>query len=131
MYDERLVLDTCALLWLASGNKRIPPAVLDSVEKASLVFVSVISAWEVSLKAVRQQLQLPMEPASWFRRVMSHHNLVLSPLDIEILTAANTLPWHHKDPADRFIIATAVRENAAVVTGDSKFEPYDVTILPC
>jgi len=131
MYDERLVLDTCALLWLASGNKRIPAEVLDTVEKASIVFVSAISAWEVSLKAARQQLRLPMTPANWFRRVIAHHNLVLAPLDIEVLTAANTLPWHHKDPADRFIIATALREKAAVVTADRRFDPYDVTVLRC
>jgi len=42
---------------------------------------------------------------------------------------ANTLPWHHRDPADRFIIATAQMEDLAVVTGDGRFKDYGVETL--
>ena len=53
----------------------------------------------------------------------------LAALSVEVLVAANTLPWHHRDPADRFIIATALALGAAVVTADRKFQQYEVGVL--
>ncbi len=131
MFESKLVLDTCALLWLASGDKRLSPKTLTLIEGASLVFVSAISAWEISLKAERGQLSLPLPADEWFREVLNHHNLILAPLEVDILIGANRLPWHHRDPVDRFIIATAHTQKAAVVTSDRKFNNYDVRVLPC
>jgi PIN domain nuclease of toxin-antitoxin system len=129
MFEKALVLDTCALLWLARGDKRISREGLSAIQHCSIVFVSAISAWEIGLKAERKLIDLPMEPLTWFTSVLSHHHLALAPLDIDILIAANRLPWHHRDPADRFIIATAIKENAAVVTSDVRFEEYGVRIV--
>ncbi len=129
MYEKKLVLDTCALLWLASGDKKLSKSTLDSIEQASVVFISAISSWEISLKAIQGTLELPLESDEWFALVLENHNLTRAPLDISILIAANKLPWHHRDPADRFIIATAIRENAAIVTGDKRFAQYDVDVI--
>ncbi|MHC4873620.1 MAG: type II toxin-antitoxin system VapC family toxin [Planctomycetota bacterium] len=131
MYEQRLILDTCALLWLTSGDKRLTKEILDAIETAQIVLVSSISAWEISLKVERKQLKLPQEPAVWFEKVITHHNLMLAPLDIGILTEANKLPWHHKDPADRFIISTAMKEKAAIITADKKFFDYDAKVIEC
>lgn len=128
-YEKKLILDTCALLWIAKGEERLSSSALESIQRASIVYVSSISAWELSLKYERKQLKLPMEPELWFHRVLDAHSLVLAPLDVSVLCLANSLPWHHRDPADRFIISTAMCENAAIVTTDSKFRKYDVRVL--
>ena len=129
MYEKKLVLDTCTLLWLASGDKALSSAANDSIEHASIVYISPISAWEISLKSLRGALELPMEPEEWFTLAIENHNLTLASLDVPVLVAANRLPWHHRDPADRFIIATALKEKAAVVTADERFQKYDVDII--
>ncbi len=129
MYDKKLVLDTCALLWLASGDKKLSKPALDSIEQASIVYVSAISAWEISLKAIQGKLELPLDAEEWFTSVVEHHKITIAPLEVTILIAANKLPRHHKDPADRFIIATAMKENAAIVTGDKRFRKYDVDLI--
>ena len=129
MYEKKLVLDTCALLWLASGNKSLSAGALDMIEHASIVYVSSISAWEISLKEIRGAISLPMKTEEWFSLALKNHNLTLAPLDIDVLTSANRLPWHHKDPADRFIIATAVKESAAVVTADQRFLKYRIKVI--
>ena len=54
------------------------------------------------MKSARGSLELPSAPETWFAGVMKHHNLVLADLTVSILMAANRLPWHHRDPADRF-----------------------------
>ncbi len=126
---RKLLLDTCALLWLASGSGRLSKDAIDAINKADVVYVSAISAWEISLKSERGQIKLPLPALQWFNAVLEQHSLVLAALDIDILIAANQLPWHHRDPADRFIIATAYKKNAVVVTGDSRFLLYDIPLI--
>lgn len=129
MRERALVLDTCALLWLAGNNPLLSDTARDHIRRASIVYVSAISAWEIGLKVTRGTLELPLEPQEWFTRVIAHHTLSVAPLDIDILMAANRLPWHHHDPADRFIIATAMRENAAIITADTAISSYEVRVI--
>ena len=101
---------------------------LQKIESASVVYVSAISAWEIGLKESRDQLSLPMDSLQWFQESVKNHNLVIANLDIEILINSTRLPKHHKDPVDRFIIATAQKFNAGIVTSDSYFNKYDINI---
>jgi PIN domain nuclease of toxin-antitoxin system len=126
---KALILDTCALIWLVSGNDCLSQNAREEIEAAQLVYVCPISAWEVSLKSAKGTLELPLPPLEWFNRALDVHHLTLTDLSVEVLTRANALPWHHRDPADRFIIATAKMENLAVVTGDQHFQAYGVETL--
>jgi PIN domain nuclease of toxin-antitoxin system len=56
-------------------------------------------------------------------------NLIVLPLDVDVLAASVLLPEHHKDPADRFIIAQALNNLLAIVTADEKFMLYGVEII--
>ena len=60
---------------------------------------------------------------------MSHHGLERIPLTEPILFRSVELPWLHRDPADRIVIATALERNLAVVTGDDRFPAYGVRTL--
>lgn len=60
---------------------------------------------------------------------MVHHGLTVAPLTVDVLAAANALPWHHRNPADRFIIATAREMGAAAVTADKRFAACDITVI--
>jgi len=60
---------------------------------------------------------------------MSFYNLTLYPLTLTVMCSANDLPWHHKDPADRFIIASAIDVDATVVTGDVRFSDYGIKTI--
>ena len=126
---KHLILDTCALVWLVSGHDRLSSEARTEIEAAQLVYVCPISAWEISLKCSRGTLELPLPPLEWFNRAIDFHHLTLTDLSVEVLMHANMLPWHHRDPADRFIIATAQMEDLAVVTGDGRFKDYGVETL--
>ena len=129
MAERSLLLDTCALIWLATGAPGLSARSRTAIDAADMVWVSAISAWEISLKAERETLTLPMPAEEWFNRALDHHHLTLATLSVEILVAANALPWHHRDPADRFIIATARALGAGVVTADRRFPLYDISVL--
>ena len=124
-----LLLDTCALLWLASGSPNISKEARRRIDNSFVVYVSPISLWEIARKVQKGKLQLPLEPPEWFARVRRQHNLTLLPLSDAVMFKAATLPEIHKDPADRFIIATALLNNLDVVTTDHNFSGYGVTCI--
>lgn len=124
-----LLLDTCALLWLASGSSNLSKEARRRIDNSFVVYVSPISLWEIARKVQKGMLQLPLEPSEWFARVRQQHNLTLLPLSDAVMFKAATLPEIHKDPADRFIIATALLNNLDVVSTDHNFPDYGVTCM--
>ena len=123
-----MILDTCALLWLAEGTT-LSSAALIKIDEAPIVYVSAITAFEIALKYRQGRLVLPAEPEDWFKRVLVHHNLEMIDISLEIALKSTALPQIHKDPADRFIIATALLYKLPVVTKDKKFNEYGIKIL--
>lgn len=124
-----MILDTCALLWLASGSKRLSRSTLSAINEAPVVHVSAISGFEIAITVAKGMLKLPHAPREWFERVVEHHGLTLLPLELDVCVAAAQLPAIHSDPCDRFIIAAAKSHGAPVVTADERFEQYGVTVL--
>ena len=124
-----MILDTCALLWLASGDKKLSQSARKQINEAPVVCVSAISGFEVAIKAAKGKLKLPYPPQEWFEKVISHHGLAILPLELDICIAAAQLPPIHDDPADRFIIAAAKVSNLSIVTADERFEAYGVQVL--
>jgi PIN domain nuclease of toxin-antitoxin system len=127
--EGAMILDTCALLWLASGSKRLSRATLKAINEAPVVHVSAISGFEIALKSARGKLMLPHPAPEWFEKVIAHHGLAVLPLDLNICLAAAALPPIHDDPCDRFIIASAKLNRLSVVTADERFAGYGVAVL--
>lgn len=124
-----MILDTCALLWLASGDKKLSRSTLKAINAAPAVYVSSISGFEIALKAGQGKLDLSRPVEEWFERVVEHHGLTILPLGLDVCLAAAKLPTIHDDPFDRFIIATAKLNDLTVVTADERFEEYGVKVL--
>ncbi len=124
-----MILDTCALLWLASGDRKLSRATLKEINAAAAVHVSAISGFEITIKAVRGRLTLPVAPQEWFDQVVEHHGLTVLPLELEVCITAAQLPPIHDDPCDRFIIAAALLHDLTVVTADAQFAKYGVKVV--
>ena len=124
-----ILLDTCALLWLAEGSPRISTQVLDRIDAEATVSVSAVSALEIGLKTRAAKLRLPMPAAEWWRAVCEHHSLDVLLVEPAIYLRSAELPPIHKDPVDRIIVATAEQMRAPVVTADSHFAAYGVEVI--
>ena len=124
-----MILDTCALLWLASGDRKLSRSALKEINASPAVYVSAISGFEIALKVAKGKLKLPKPPGEWFEKVVEHHGLTVLPLELKVCIAAAQLPPIHDDPCDRFIIAAAKLHELTVVTADERFEKYGVTSL--
>jgi PIN domain nuclease of toxin-antitoxin system len=120
---SKLLLDTCALLWLADGAD-ISNESREAIRQRE-IRISSISAWEIANLIRKNRMSLAMRPAAWFREVLSRTGAALSDLDIEILADSCALPGQPpNDPADRIIIATARESDMTIVTRDRLILDY-------
>jgi PIN domain nuclease of toxin-antitoxin system len=128
--EQSVILDPCALLWLARGGGQLSKAALQRIADAAAVYVSAISGFEIGIKVRKNKLKLPAEPAEWFTVVLEHHDIEVLPLTLEICLHSTALPAIHADPCDRMIIATAQLLHLPVVTTDPIFLQYEIDIIP-
>lgn len=125
-----MILDTCALLWLTSGDQqRLSKKTLATIDKALTVSVVAISGFEVGVKHKAGKLHLPVAPQEWFDAILQFHRITVIDLDLNICIRATGLPPIHKDPCDRLIIAASLIHDLPVVTADRRFTDYGVKVL--
>lgn len=117
-----VLLDTCALIALSNGP--LPGASAQAFGSATEAFVSAVSPWEAAIKYLAGKLPLPRPPLDWFRALCAHYHITELPLDAAVLCAAADLPLIHRDPIDRVLIATALRENLILITSDRVIPTY-------
>ena len=121
-----MILDTCALLYLPSGDRRMSAGTRKRLAAERTVWFCAISAFEIAMKYRSGKLELPLTPSRWIAAVAKRYSLTEVPLDVALCSAAALLPPLHKDPCDRFIIATAKQLQVPVVTTDERFRHYGV-----
>jgi PIN domain nuclease of toxin-antitoxin system len=124
-----MILDTCALLWLASGDSQLSQHARELIGQSRQVSVSAITAFELAQKYRKKKLSLPTPPAEWFHAIIKHHDLTVLDLSASICFLATELPPIHNDPFDRLIIATARSHQMTVISSDSIFNEYDLTVI--
>jgi PIN domain nuclease of toxin-antitoxin system len=124
---RRLLLDTCAVIWLFNGSKMNDASrqAISEAATANTLFVSPFSGWEVATLVRKGRIALTMSPLRWFQHVAEHAGVTLAPLDHETLIDSCALPAEPPgDPADRIMIATARRLRLAIVTRDRPILDY-------
>ncbi len=120
-----ILLDTCTLLWLAIEPKRLSSAAREGMAAAGeFVYVSAISAWEIAWKHRCRKLQLKLAPEAWWPRAVEQHALKELPISAAIALRSTSLSSLHRDPADRFLIATAQEHNLTLLTPDPDIRQY-------
>jgi len=124
-----MILDTCALLWLARGGEGLSEDAARAIDEAPVVYVSAITGFEIGLKYRSGKLELPALPLEWLGAIVEHHGLSVLPLDLPICVRATELPAVHTDPCDRLIIATAQIHGLPVVTADPVYSQYGVEVI--
>lgn len=117
-----LLLDSCALL--ALGNGTLPPRAARALETAVTAGVSVVSPWELAIKAARGKLSFREPVYDWFCRIVATYHLGLLRLDPRTACAAAALPPIHSDPFDRVLVATALEHELTIVTCDKIVPTY-------
>lgn len=117
-----MILDTHTLLWMDRDDPSLGTEARRQIEiawRAGEVAVSAISFWEVAMLAERERVVLPVSADRW-RADWLQAGLVEIPLDGRIALLSCQLENFHRDPADRFIVATAIDRKLPLMTADQK-----------
>ena len=126
----RLLLDTCALLWLLGDDPKLSGAAKAALlDPADERWLSPISLLEIAIKVRLGKLPLPKPYSVLFPAELVKNDIHLLPLDPEHIEPLAILPLHHRDPFDRVIAATALVEGLCLVSADAMFDCYGLTRL--
>ena len=126
---RKLLVDTCAIIWLATGDRKLSKIARDAMRDAELLCFSSISIWEIARLVKAGDLELPVSPTRLAELLVEQYEMKELPVNNSISLRASALPEIHKDPADRFIIATALLNDFTVATGDHRFAEYGVETI--
>jgi len=126
----KLLLDTHTFIWWDSDPSRLSPSALQACQNhANTMMLSVVSVWEMQIKAQLGKLKLNMPLAEIIGNQQQVNGVQILSMTLNHVLALEDLPVHHKDPFDRLLIAQANVEEAVLVSSDSAFSEYSVQLL--
>jgi PIN domain nuclease of toxin-antitoxin system len=126
----KLLLDTHTLLWFLTNDRSLSAQARVAIEAGgNTCSVSAASLWEVALKVALSKLTLPAPYADIFPRQLEINGFGLLPITPAHCAVLLTLPFHHRDPFDRLLLAQAQSEAMTLVSDDGQFAPYGVPVL--
>ena len=123
----KLLLDTQALLWFVLDDPRLSEAARKGIVAAdSVVFVSPASLWEIAIKISLGKYALPAPFATFWNDQLLTNDFALLPISVSHTARVTDLPFFHRDPFDRLIIAQSLVDGIPVVSSDGLFARYGV-----
>ena len=126
----RLLIDTHVLLWAIGAPERLSDAAREALSTTGHeVAISTASLWEIAIKVSRGRLDLAAESHAAIERGRKHMGARWLAVEPAHCGRVATLPWHHRDPFDRMLIAQALCENMTLISKDSIFAEYSGEVL--
>ncbi len=121
----RLLLDTHTFIWFFTGNPKISNQVRVLIENEdNEKLLSTASIWEIAIKQSTGKLSFYLPFEVFITQQLSLNDFTLLEIKIDHLAVVATLPFHHRDPFDRLLIAQAMVEQIPILSTDSAFDSY-------
>ena len=124
----RYLLDTHTLLWFIADDRRLSDNARELIESQSNdIFISTASLWEIAIKVNIGKLVLDKPFEQVFPEELRLNNIEILDITVDSLIKLTTLPYHHRDPFDRLIIAQALVGYFPIIGVDENFDTYGVS----
>jgi PIN domain nuclease of toxin-antitoxin system len=121
-----MLLDSHALLWFLQGNTQMPEVIVNAIHSTkNNIYISIASIWEIGIKLSTGKLKLNGGIDSLINNINENGFAVLEIIPSHIKTVVE-LPFLHRDPFDRIIIAQAITEDLQIITIDENIKKYNV-----
>jgi len=125
-----ILIDTHVFLWAAGVDGQLSESARELLEDAeTAIFFSAASAWEIAVKWSKGRLDLPERPADLIKNVVTVAGLSQLMITTRDACTVGELPFHHKDPFDRLLVAQAKTNGLRLMTADPILEKYDVDVI--
>jgi PIN domain nuclease of toxin-antitoxin system len=126
----RVLLDTHCWLWYLLAPQRLNPVATEVLrDQQNQVYFSAASAWEIVVKVGTGKLSLPLPPTRYIPSRLAELNHQSLPILQSHVLRVEQLPYHHRDPFDRVLVAQAQEEELQLMTADQALKAYEVPIF--
>jgi PIN domain nuclease of toxin-antitoxin system len=119
----RLLLDTCTLIWLVTGERKLPQRVIEAIANRDVV-LSAACAWEIAIKYAKGSLRLSQPPERLVPAARERYGFQTLSIDEESALLVAKLPPLHADPFDRMLVSQAIVHGLTIVTPDPLITQY-------
>lgn len=125
MSAGRYLLDTHTFLWMAGAPEKLGAAARELIEEpAAELLLSVASVWEMAIKKSLGKVDVPTPLAAFLEEQLAATRTSLLDVRAEHALRVETLPWHHRDPFDRLLVAQASVEKLTILSRDTVLDDY-------
>ena len=122
----KLLLDTHAALWYLSGDKRLRSSARRRIQSNAEKLLSIASVWEIAIKHSLGKLELDDPLAVVIDAALEDCQATLLAISKRDALRVASLPWHHRDPFDRMLVAQALEQGLTLLSADDAFDAYGV-----
>jgi PIN domain nuclease of toxin-antitoxin system len=125
----KYLLDTHTIIWIFNGDYQLSQAAQKIIgDKENDLFASIASLWEIAIKNSLNKLKLEVPLKTFIEQIRSN-DIGILPIDDEAILTLSQLPFHHKDPFDRLIIAQAISNGFSIISKDKNFGNYPINLI--
>ena len=126
----KLLLDTHSFIWFVEGNPALSSHARTLIEEpTNEVFLSMASVWEMAIKVSLGKIRLSQPFDLFIPYQLLLNDIILLDVAVRHTLLVATLPFHHRDPFDRLLIAQILVEGWPLISADSIFDTYGVNRL--
>ncbi|HST04461.1 MAG TPA: type II toxin-antitoxin system VapC family toxin [Chloroflexia bacterium] len=124
----KLLLDTHSFLWFVQGDPNLGVNASAQIgDESNEIYLSMASVWEIAIKISVGKLKIDQELDSFLYDQLNLNRMSIINISIEHVSKVANMPFHHRDPFDRLIIAQSINEQMPIVSRDEAFDAYGVT----
>ncbi len=121
------LLDTHTFLWFINDDKALSATAKTLIEDPdNTIYLSIASLWEMAIKVSLSKLEIPTPFTEFIVGQLQENNIALLKISAEHTGVVATMPFHHRDPFDRLIIAQALTEQLPIIGKDAVFDLYEI-----
>lgn len=121
-----VLIDTHTFLWFVNDEPHLSESAAALLESDTTVFLSIASLWEIAIKVSIGKLSLPQPFDVFIPEQLALNDMTVLPIRLADCHQVISLPFHHRDPFDRMIIAQAMIEDMPIVSIDTAFDAYPI-----
>ena len=121
------LLDTHTFLWFINNDPALSSTARETIENpVHTIYLSIASIWEMAIKVSLGKLSMPTPFIDFITNQLKSNTMTILAIKTEHISNIIALPFHHRDPFDRLIIAQAQHEGFTIIGNDSAFDAYGV-----
>ena len=127
---NKYLLDTHTLIWWVDNSEKLSPLARETLSLIeNTCYFSLVSSWEMTIKSSINKLKLALPVRDYVAQHLAANDFKQLNITLNHVTKVEKLPWHHRDPFDRLLLAQALEEKLTIISADKIFDRYEVKRL--